>query len=60
MNRIVRRIISRQDVLKALQVSQRQPQVGETIDDIVSNRHQCDEREKQRVKMFIVLTLHHK
>lgn len=29
-------IISRQDVLKALQQIQRQPQVGETIDDIVS------------------------
>ncbi|MCM3179604.1 CBS domain-containing protein [Cytobacillus horneckiae] len=31
-------IISRQDVLKALQVIQRQPQVGETIDDIVTNQ----------------------
>ncbi len=30
-------LISRQDVLKALQVNQRQPQAGETIDDIVSN-----------------------
>ncbi|MEI5905474.1 CBS domain-containing protein [Bacillus spongiae] len=30
-------IISRQDVLKALQVIQRQPQVGETIDDTVTN-----------------------
>ncbi|MFD2627900.1 DRTGG domain-containing protein [Oceanobacillus kapialis] len=29
-------VISRQDVLKALQQIQRQPQVGETIDDIVS------------------------
>lgn len=29
-------IISRQDVLKALQQNQRQPQIGETIDDIVS------------------------
>jgi predicted transcriptional regulator len=29
-------IISRQDVLKALQMAQRQPQVGETIDDIVT------------------------
>lgn len=29
-------IVSRQDVLKALQQIQRQPQVGETIDDIVS------------------------
>ncbi|GAA5416341.1 inosine-5'-monophosphate dehydrogenase [Paraliobacillus ryukyuensis] len=31
-------LISRQDVLKALQHVQRQPQVGETIDDIVTNR----------------------
>jgi predicted transcriptional regulator len=30
-------IISRQDVLKALQMIQRQPQVGETIDDLISN-----------------------
>ena len=31
-------IISRQDVLKALQMNQRQPQSGETIDDIVTNQ----------------------
>ncbi|MYL72630.1 CBS domain-containing protein [Halobacillus litoralis] len=31
-------IISRQDVLKALQHIQRQPQVGETIDDLATNR----------------------
>lgn len=31
-------IISRQDVLKALQMNQRQPQVGETLDDIVTNQ----------------------
>ncbi len=31
-------IISRQDVLKALQMIQRQPQVGETIDDLVTNQ----------------------
>ncbi|MEH7238106.1 CBS domain-containing protein [Bacillus sp. JJ1562] len=31
-------IISRQDVLKALQMIGRQPQVGETIDDIVTNQ----------------------
>lgn len=30
-------VISRQDVLKALQQIQRQPQVGETIDDIVAS-----------------------
>jgi predicted transcriptional regulator len=31
-------IISRQDVLKALQMIQRQPQVGETIDDIIASQ----------------------
>jgi predicted transcriptional regulator len=31
-------IISRQDVLKALQMINRQPQIGETIDDIVANQ----------------------
>ncbi|GAF64329.1 putative transcriptional regulator [Bacillus sp. TS-2] len=31
-------IVSRQDVLKALQTAQRQPHVGETIDDIVTSR----------------------
>lgn len=33
-------VVSRQDVLKALQQIQRQPQVGETIDDIVSRNLQ--------------------
>lgn len=33
----LRGIVSRQDVLKALQQIQRQPQVGETIDDIVAS-----------------------
>lgn len=38
-------IISRQDVLKALQNIQRQPQVGETIDDLITNQlsHITDE-----------------
>lgn len=31
-------IISRQDVLKALQVIQRQPQVGETLDDTITSQ----------------------
>ncbi|PFK35738.1 hypothetical protein COI93_16550 [Bacillus cereus] len=31
-------IISRQDVLQAMQMIQRQPQVGETIEDIVTNQ----------------------
>jgi predicted transcriptional regulator len=33
-------IISRQDVLKALQMIQRQPQVGDTIDDIITSQFQ--------------------
>lgn len=37
-------LVSRQDVLKALQQIQRQPQVGETIDDVVSsNLHSTSE-----------------
>lgn len=35
---ILEGIISRQDVLKALQMTQRQPQQGETIDDIVKSQ----------------------
>ncbi|GGH86717.1 putative transcriptional regulator [Pullulanibacillus pueri] len=31
-------IITRQDVLKALQMAQRQPQIGETIDDIITDQ----------------------
>lgn len=39
-------VVSRQDVLKAMQQIQRQPQVGETIDDIVaSNLQQSGEDE---------------
>ncbi|GGG29832.1 thioesterase [Lysinibacillus alkalisoli] len=34
---VLQGVISRQDVLKALQLAQRQPQQGETIDDIVKN-----------------------
>lgn len=33
-------VISRQDVLKALQMIQRQPHVGETIEDVVTSRFQ--------------------
>lgn len=33
-------VVSRKDVLKALQMNQRQPHVGETIDDIITNRFQ--------------------
>lgn len=34
---LLKGVITRQDVLKALQLAQRQPQHGETIDDIVKN-----------------------
>lgn len=34
-------LVSRKDVLKALQQSQRQPQVGETLDDVVSSNLQA-------------------
>jgi predicted transcriptional regulator len=43
-------IISRQDVLKALQMVQRQPQVGETIDDIITSQFQeVDSNGKEEV-----------
>ncbi len=46
-NQVLQGIVSRQDVLKALQVSQRQPQVGETIDDtITSSLMMTDHRNK--------------
>ncbi len=38
VNRKLIGIITRQDVLKAVQMSQRQPQVGETIDDLVEDQ----------------------
>ncbi len=45
-------IISRQDVLKALQHIQRQPQVGETIDDLATNQLEIVETtgKSQRLK----------
>jgi predicted transcriptional regulator len=42
-------IISRQDVLKALQMIQRQPQVGETIDDIITSQFLDMESEKEEI-----------
>ncbi|MDC3423995.1 DRTGG domain-containing protein [Aquibacillus sp. 3ASR75-11] len=41
-------LISRQDVLKALQYIQRQPQIGETIDDIVSSRLEIGEESNNK------------
>ncbi|KKB37593.1 DRTGG domain-containing protein [Bacillus thermotolerans] len=34
----IKGIVSRQDVLKTLQMTQRQPQVGETLDDTITNQ----------------------
>lgn len=39
-------VISRQDVLKAIQTAQRQPQQGETIDDIIISQLQMKPHEK--------------
>lgn len=39
-------VVSRQDVLKAMQQIQRQPQVGETIDDIVSSNLIANEEDE--------------
>ncbi|RNF41270.1 DRTGG domain-containing protein [Planococcus salinus] len=39
-------VISRQDVLKAIQTAQRQPQHGETIDDIIKSQIQLQPAEK--------------
>lgn len=40
-------MISRQDVLKALQMIQKQPQVGEKLDDVVSRGFKEADTEKQ-------------
>ncbi|HBF57778.1 MAG TPA: hypothetical protein DDW40_00525, partial [Exiguobacterium sp.] len=39
-------IISRQDVLKALQLANRQPQVGETFDDLITGQIKAAEDER--------------
>lgn len=45
-------MISRQDVLKALQVIQRQPQIGEKLDDIVTNQFVTIDDESKRSNVF--------
>ncbi|MFC0270289.1 DRTGG domain-containing protein [Metabacillus herbersteinensis] len=45
-------MISRQDVLKALQMIQRQPQIGEKIDDIVTNQFVSVDDESNRGSTF--------
>lgn len=47
-------IISRQDVLKALQMIQRQPQVGETIDDTISNQLSTVQQQGESAFLFEV------
>ncbi|MDQ0160179.1 DRTGG domain-containing protein [Alkalibacillus salilacus] len=42
-------VISRQDVIKGLQSSQRQPQIGETIDDLIHKQLQSDDASNQFV-----------
>ncbi|WP_411953646.1 DRTGG domain-containing protein [Alkalibacillus sp. S2W] len=42
-------VISRQDVIKGLQSSQRQPQIGETIDDLIHKQMQSDDASNQFV-----------
>ncbi|MDZ5712461.1 DRTGG domain-containing protein [Jeotgalibacillus haloalkalitolerans] len=41
-------VISRQDVLKAMQMIQRQPQMGETIDDLILKELQVEKTENKR------------
>lgn len=47
-------VVSRQDVLKALQQMQRQPQIGETIDDIVSGNLEAIEEDKTLIFQTVV------
>ncbi|MHA6260664.1 DRTGG domain-containing protein [Sporosarcina sp. CAU 1771] len=47
-------ILSRQDVLKAFQMAQRQPQQGETIDDIVKNQMEVVSDEDFAVEFTVV------
>lgn len=42
---VLQGVISRQDVLKALQLAQRQPHQGETIDDLIKNEMKMSEDE---------------
>ncbi|WLD92362.1 DRTGG domain-containing protein [Alkalihalobacillus sp. AL-G] len=45
---ILQGIISRQDVLKALQMIQKQPQVGETFDDLITSHiHELDDEDDE-------------
>lgn len=50
---ILEGIISRQDVLKALQMTQRQPQQGETIDDIIKNQLNAVQDNPQSIEFVV-------
>ncbi|MRX71738.1 CBS domain-containing protein [Bacillus lacus] len=45
-------MISRQDVLKALQLNQRQPQIGEKIDDIITNQFVSADEDVKKMNVF--------
>lgn len=47
-------IVSRQDVLKALQQIQQQPQVGETIDEIVANQIEAVDQHRTMFKATVI------
>lgn len=47
-------IISRQDVLKAFQMTHRQPQQGETIDDIVKNQMKTSADQQMTVEFTVI------
>ncbi|UQW96494.1 DRTGG domain-containing protein [Rummeliibacillus sp. G93] len=51
---ILQGVVSRQDVLKALQMAQRQPQHGETIDDLVKKEMEMDVSNDEMVIKFNV------
>jgi predicted transcriptional regulator len=55
-------VISRQDVIKALQYNQKQPQLGDTIEDIVLSRFSVETQDKLTVMAGEVtpqMTTHH-
>ncbi len=49
-------VITRQDVIKGLQQLQRQPQVGETIDDLITNPLELQEEEKDIQTYYVDVT----
>ncbi|SHF78588.1 DRTGG domain-containing protein [Ornithinibacillus halophilus] len=53
-SQVLQGVVSRQDVLKALQQIQRQPQIGETIDDIVSSNMEEVEGEETAYEAKVI------